>query len=85
MGFGEIKISFKFESSSRLLDSKQYNYLRCAHFATRFPPLLLNISSPVFLLSQNLRIFSTDEHNQKATVYYSVNQDFSWRAGYIYF
>ena len=84
IGFGAMKISFKSESLISLSDSKRYNCLRCAHFATCLTPSSSKISSSVFLLATNCEYFSTDEHNQKANVYYLQLTKFS-RKCRIYF
>ena len=54
MGFEAMEISFKSISLMSLSDSKWYNCLRYAYFATCFTLLLLKISSTVFSLSQKL-------------------------------
>ena len=82
IGFGATEISFKSESLTSLSDSKRYNCLRCAHFATRLIPSLSKISSG-FLSARNCEYFSTDEHNQKANVYHlQLTKIFSVSVGY---
>ena len=73
--FGAMEISFKSESSTSLSDSKQYNCLRCAHFATHFTFLSSKISS-VFLWATNYKYFSADKQNQKANVYLQLAKVF---------
>ena len=78
IGFGAMKISFKSESLTRLIDSVRYSCLSCAHFSTRLTPSSSHISSPVFFLSaKNCEYFLTDEHNQKSKcLLSSVNQGY---------
>ena len=80
IGFGAMEISFKSESLINISDSKRYNSLRCANFATHLTPSSSKISSPVFSVSH--KYFSTDKLIQKANVYSSVNQGFSGIVGY---
>ena len=55
IGFGAMEISFKSESLTNLSDSKWYNCLRCAHFATCLTPSS-KISYSCFSVSHKLRV-----------------------------
>ena len=69
IGFGAMEISFKSERLTIFSDSKRYNSLRYAHFATRLTPWSSKISSPVPSVSHKLRLFF-NKHNQKANDFY---------------